>query len=209
MHAQAGIKGSKNTATSVVVEHILPQQNARSDNHTATIADPARFVIRTGFLFPQPRAVKAVPEMAQAEWMKELQLTLSGFNSTQVTMVTSNQAYRDVLLNWLLSAIVNAKISLESILVIAMDRPVHSLLKEKGLHSVLVTPEALLTPLVQGKGVFNQVMMTRLSIIRLLNYWGYDVNNYDTDAILLRNPQPVFESHSESDIIGTFGKFPC
>ena len=204
MPAQAGIKGSKNTATSVIAF----QKDSRTDNHPATTPDVERYVIRSEFLFPQPRAVKPVPEITRAEWMKDLQSTLSGFSSHQVTMVTSNQAYRDVLLNWLVSATVNAKIPPETILIIAMDRPVHSLLKEKGMQSVLVTPAALLTPAVAGRGVFNQVMMTRLSVIRLLNHWGYDVTNYDTDAILLRDPRPVFESHSESDIIGTFGKFP-
>ena len=190
------VDATESLGNSRIVQH---QQDARIDN---------RFAIRPGFHFPQPRAVKPLLEVAQAEWMKQLQTVLGGFNPHLITVVTSNQAYRDVLLNWLVSATVNANISLETILIIAMDRPVHSLLKDKGLLSVLVTPDALLTELVQGKGVFNQVMMTRLAIIRLLNHWGYDVTNYDTDAILLRDPRPVFESHSESDIIGTFGKFP-
>ncbi len=43
--------------------------------------------------------------------------------------------------------------------------------------------------------------------MRLLNYWGYDVANFDSDAILLKNPLPLFysEEYASSDVIGTFG----
>ena len=43
-------------------------------------------------------------------------------------------------------------------------------------------------------------------VYRLLNHWGYDVVNYDTDAILLRDMSPLL--HSGDDIVGTFGRFP-
>ena len=223
----AAYKGSKNLSADIsqqvtaavslgnsgIFQRSLQQQDSKVEpgvHHSSVAMTPSlgRFAIWPGFHFPQPRAVKPMTEVAWAEWMKDLQSTLGRFNTHQVTMVTSNQPYRDVLLNWLISATVNARLPLETILVISMDKPVHSLLKDRGLWSVLVTPDALLTQLAQGMGTFNQVMMTRLAIIRVLNHWGYDVANYDTDAILLRDPWPVFKSHSESDIIGTFGKFP-
>lgn len=109
--------------------------------------------------------------------------------------------------------------------MISMDMGLHSLLQERGIMSVLVRPQSLLTAAAVKEGSFPTVMMTRLSIIRfhllvrevaepltrcpfcrLLNHWGYDVFNFDTDAVLLRNPFPLLQSHE--DIIGTFGRFP-
>ena len=47
-----------------------------------------------------------------------------------------------------------------------------------------------------------------MTILRLINHYGYTVVNYDCDAILLKNPQPIFDGHKDADIIGTFGKGP-
>ena len=123
-------------------------------------------------------------------------------------MVTSNLPYKDVLLNWLISAVAKASIPLTSILVVAMDSPLHRLLQERGINSVLVTPDALLSRETQAMGTFTQVMMTRLALLRLLNHWGLDVAFYDTDAVLLKDPQPVLDRHRASGIVGVMGKFP-
>ena len=48
----------------------------------------------------------------------------------------------------------------------------------------------------------------RLTVVRLINHYGYDLVNYDSDAILLKNPQIYFEKHKHTDMIGTFGKGP-
>ncbi len=175
--------------------------------HVSTFP-PKTFRVRTPFHFPQPLAVQPLTQVLHSQWMEELRETVNSMQCDQITMVTSNLPYREVLLNWLVSAIVRAKIPLQSILVISMDEPVHRALKEKGVNSVLTTPASFLSGSVRSMGTFPQVMMTRLAIIRLLNHWGFHVVNYDTDAIILRNPQDVFDRLSESGVIGTFGKFP-
>ena len=50
--------------------------------------------------------------------------------------------------------------------------------------------------------------MMRLVVLRLLNYWGFDVIHYDIDAIILKDPQPLFEQFSNRDIIGSIGTHP-
>ena len=50
--------------------------------------------------------------------------------------------------------------------MIALDERLYSLLKEKGIVSVLVRPASLLTTNALREGVFPAVMMTRLAIIR-------------------------------------------
>ena len=45
--------------------------------------------------------------------------------------------------------------------------------------------------------------------MRFLNHWGYDVANYDVDAIVARNPEPLYyDTFKESGVIGSHGHFP-
>ena len=48
--------------------------------------------------------------------------------------------------------------------------------------------------------------MCRLALIRLLNHWGYNVVHYDADAVILKNPKPLFDKFQEYDIVGSWGK---
>ena len=190
------------------MDKAVPPINKATSREEIPSTTTDQFLIKAGFHFPQPRAIKPLQEVLHSDWLKDLRATLHTMTSKQLTMVTSNLQYRDVLLNWLISAVIRGKIPLENILVISMDESVHRILQPKGVKSVLVTPRSFLTEAVRGMGTFPEVMMTRLGIIRLLNHWGFDVINYDTDAILLRDPQPIFDRLSKSGIIGTFGKFP-
>jgi len=49
--------------------------------------------------------------------------------------------------------------------------------------------------------------VTRLTIIRLLNYWNYSVLLFDSDAIMLRDIQPLLYKFNSSDIITSAGTF--
>lgn len=55
---------------------------------------------------------------------------------------------------------------------------------------------------------YSYVWIIRMVVYRLINYFGYDVVSYDTDAIPLRNLQPVFDKYRDHDIIGSAGHFP-
>ena len=45
--------------------------------------------------------------------------------------------------------------------------------------------------------------------MRLLNHWGYDAANYDSDAIILKNPEVLFyEEFSDSHLVASRGRFP-
>ena len=45
--------------------------------------------------------------------------------------------------------------------------------------------------------------------MRFLNHWGYDVANYDVDAIVARNPEPLYyDTFKDSGVIGSHGNFP-
>lgn len=168
-----------------------------------------KFTIHQNFSFPQPRAVRPIEEITKMEWFHSLTRYLKTLPPTsQITLVTSNSLYLDILLNWLISATVRSGIPLSSILVISLDRRVHELLRRKCIASLYIPPEALVNPSASFQEPFEKVMMTRLTVIRILNHWGFDVANYDTDAIILKDPQPLYNELRGYDIVGSVGKYP-
>lgn len=128
--------------------------------------------------------------------------------SKRINMVTSNSIYQDVLLNWLISAAVRSQLPLQSILVISLSQSLHTKLVERKIPSVYIPYFSLLRRGINFTQDFEKVMMLRLAVMRLLNHWGFDVHNYDTDAVLLKDPQPLYDRFAESDIIGSVGKIP-
>ena len=131
-----------------------------------------------------------------------------------VLIVCSDITFRELLLNWLVSALVKQKQPPKNILVVTNGPKVCSFLQ---LHEVKV--ECLMVPINyllshdKSKKIdssqFNQLLVIRLSLMRVLNYMGYHVMNIDTDAIMLKNPIPILEQYGDSDIIGTYGgEFP-
>lgn len=53
-----------------------------------------------------------------------------------------------------------------------------------------------------------QIHIVRLTFFRLLNHWGYDVVMYDSDAVVLKNPQPLFDANQGVELVGSAGKGP-
>ena len=167
-----------------------------------------KFPFQTKFSFPQPLAVKRRERIAQEQWVQDLRLLLSNVKSRQVSLVTSNIQYMDILLNWLISATVRSGMPLGSIIVVSLDRSLHQLLQKKAIPSVYLPPFSLLNPNAYFSVPFERVMMIRLTVMRIINHFGFDVANYDTDAIILRDPQPLYASLAKCDIIGSVGKIP-
>ena len=167
-----------------------------------------RFPFQTKFSFPQPLAVKHREHIAQAQWVQDLRRLLSNVKSRQVSLVTSNIQYTDILLNWLISATVRSGVPLGSIIVVSLDRSLHQLLQKKAIPSLYLPPFSLLNPNAYFSVPFERVMMIRLTVMRIINHFGFDVANYDTDAIILRDPRPLYVSLAKYDIIGSVGKIP-
>ena len=162
------------------------------------------------FSLPCPRNVyKPVSEVMQAEWVHPLLKILNRFSkrSKQVTLVLANHAYQDVLLNWLISAVVVAKPPIKNILVVALDKQLYELLQKRQVPSIFVPSFSILSTKHSFSRNFETVMMIRLGFMRLINRLGFDCAMYDIDAVILKNPQPLYEK-DKSDIIGSRGGFP-
>ena len=188
-----------------------PQSMTLTDDISSTSVsimsdDPPQLSFSDTFHFPHPRASEVADIIGKYCWIQELQSTLKDWKQKrQVIMVASNSAYQEVLLNWLISAAL--VVPLNQILVIALDEPVWRLVHNRGFQSVLVPPSSLIQR-SRYITLFGEIMLTRLSIMRLLNHWGFDVAMIDTDALLLKDPWPLFERYPDSSIVASQGKFP-
>ncbi len=168
----------------------------------------SQFEIKQPFHFPQPQFSRPDWELLQSDWVAMLKEFLSRVNGKQVSMVTSTQEHQDVLVNWLISAYVVASPPLENVLVLSLGETLHQLLVRRSIDSLLVTPDMVIHPNAGIDAPFSQVHIVRLTVLRLLAHYGFSVVNYDCDAIVLKNPQILFEKFRDADIIGTFGKGP-
>ena len=124
----------------------------------------------------------------------------------QVTIVVSNTNYTLSLLNWLVAAQIKTSPPLENVITVSLDETLQALLERKGITSVYVNPETVVSGEMQTKA--SHIWITRCAVYRLLNHWGYDAMAYDTDATVIKNLQPILEAHSDSDIVASAGSYP-
>lgn len=166
------------------------------------------FTVHYPLSFAHSEAVRPLPEVLSAPWVERLQAFLSSLDSKQVNIVVADSKFLPNVINWLISALIKAIPPLENILVIALDRDLHTFLHNKGLVSLYVDPHTVIQPRAPLHTNFSHIWITRCTIFRLLNHWGYDVITYDTDAVVLKNLQPLFDEHRSSDVIGSSGTYP-
>ena len=165
------------------------------------------FTVAKDFTFPHPQVFKPVNVVLACRWVRELKQYLSSVDPTQpVTVTVASYDFAANLLNWLISAQVMTSPPLENILVISFDNALHKMLVRRRIPSVCVPYISVLRN-PKSLGV-HKVWMTRLAVIRLISHWGFDVQQFDTDAIILRNPQPVFDLFSGFDVVGSRAKLP-
>ena len=161
------------------------------------------------FHMPCPKVYHAVTELVVALWMKPLLRVLSSFEGKQVTLVIANNAYRDVLVNWLISARIVSRPPIDNILVVCLDHTLYRLLQSRDIPSILAPFSTVLNSKYRFRRFFELIMMMRLGFMRLINRLGYDCAMYDIDAIILKNPQPLYDNHwRDRDIVGSRGELP-
>ena len=160
------------------------------------------------FHMPCPKVYQPVANIVMSPWMKPLLRVLSSFEGKQVTLVIANNAYRDVLLNWLISAKIISKPPIQNVLVVALDSTLYRLLQSKDIPSILAPFSTVLNRKHRFRRFFELIMMMRLGFMRLINRLGYDCAMYDIDAIILKNPQPLYDKWGGVDIVGSRGELP-
>ena len=147
-------------------------------------------------------------------WVQELHQMLLNANSTrspQVNIVVTDRNGIEMLLNWLVAALVRLKEPLHNVIVLGLDAEVCEVLHPHNVSCIHSDPGTFIR---QNTGFlhFSRAFLapqTRLLAARLINYWGYSFASYDTDALILKNPQSLYDSHREVNLIaGAAGHWP-
>ena len=146
------------------------------------------------------------PIRMDTKWVCDLYHEVKQMQSKQLTLLICSKSYLEVLVNWLAQAVLHAHYPADGILIIAFDSFTHHVMHHKGIHSVFISVDAVFNSKVNG--IANRIWMTRLTVIRLLNHWNYNVLAFDTDALMLKNVQPLLDKFSTSDIVASSGTFP-
>ena len=164
------------------------------------------FSIRKGFNFPHPKVFLSTQKIVNANWVHQLKNYLRSIHPARsLTITVATKSFIPNLLNWLIAAYRLTEPPIEHVLVLAFDKAVFSLLSSRKVPCVYIPYKSVLKKLKKG---VSTIWMTRLAVIRLLNHWGYDVLQLDTDAVPLKNPHLVFDGYSEYDLVGARGVLP-
>ena len=156
--------------------------------------------------FPFEKFVRS--DVLKAPWVTSLKHLLKRYSGKQINIVTCDAKFQTSLLNWLISALVRAEPPLDVVVVLSFDKKLQELLESRGIPSVYVDRLTVMLLKAKMKTKNSHIWVIRNTVYRLINYWGYDIAMYDTDAIVMTNPQSVFDAHGDSDIIGSAGTYP-
>ena len=154
---------------------------------------------------PYAAHLKSVHDIQHALWTTQLYVFLKSLKhsvSPHVNMVFGDSHHLDLVLNWIVAAHLRLNPPLHNIMVLSVDQPLCDFLASKKLQvtCIAVPSESILASTLNT--TYEQGIKSRLVVLRVINFWGYDVASYDSDAILLRNPQPLIDSHPNVQVLG-------
>ncbi len=157
---------------------------------------------------------KSLESIVKQSWFQELKTFLTHSNPNHpIVIVSGDLDFKKVVVNWLIAATVRQDPPIINILVTTYSPPFCDFLNSKKYPcKCLVVPPETLTDKSMYHHItwlinFYKMLIARVVVIRMISYWGYDVANFDSDAIILKNPIPLYYSkeYADNDIIGTFG----
>ena len=163
--------------------------------------------VRSPISFPFGQMVKSLDYILHTNWVDSVQTYVSQITEKQIIIVSATEGSLENLLNWLSAVKLNTQISFVNILILAMDRSVHKSLDDRDILSILLD-DNLFKPSVLFQTSASPVVIKRCTVARLLNHLGYDVIMFDLDAVILKDPRPLFQSFNGSDIIGSRSRYP-
>ena len=162
--------------------------------------------------FLRNKVMRSTDEILSAPWIAELRHMLDTMSSQRgtgkqtVSIVFADLSYLESVLNWLIAARVRLDPPLANTIVFCLSEPLYKILHARDIPAIYIDPETVTNT---NQILFKYtVWMVRFIVYRLLNYLGHNIVSYDADAIVLRNPQKLFEEHQYSDVISSAGKFP-
>ena len=191
--------------TQLYYEDQHTNQFTRSDE---SFKEGSKMAVSPSLTLPFPSSTIPAMKLLQQGWVDELRHILSEIprESPPIHIVAGNYAYCELLLNWLIAAKVKVTPPLSNIIVLSIDKALYDLLNKRNITCLFADRKTYLSENIQQN--FRSILILRLTVIRLLNYWGYDTANIDADAIILKNPEPLYEEYKESDMVAGRGTYP-
>lgn len=179
------------------------QPNGCGSPFNSPIGAAYDFLTRQPFTLPDDYS-RSLKEILAQDWVCDLQRFLKNVNEEKhiVNMIAANSNFTDPLLNWLIAALLRLEEPMVDVIVISLDRGLHDLLISRGIPSLLVTPELMMRTedFPEVYHMHNGFYQARMMVMRLINHWGYDAANYDTDAVMLKNPQTIYDAPENADV---------
>lgn len=148
-----------------------------------------------------------LPLTMTTDWVRDLHGAVKQLTGRQVTLLISDRNYLAVLVNWLAHSILYVSQPIKSILIISFDTFTHLTLRRKGFQSIYIPSDHIMKSM-NFTNRLAHLWVTRLTVMRLLNYWNYSVLVFDSDAIMLKNIQPLLDRFNNSDIVSSAGIYP-
>lgn len=179
----------------------------KTDLVPAILPTPNGAAIPLNFL--HATLVRSTAEIFENAWMVPFQKLLTKVNShNQISIIFATSSYTESVLNWLIAAKIVAKPPVSNVIVICLSKNIFDILSSNDIPSLFVLPETVIDPNAEMTTEYMHVWIIRCVFYRLINYLGYDVVSFDSDAIVFKNPQVLFNQHEDSDIIGSAGTAP-
>ena len=166
-------------------------------------------------LMPNSKYLIKREELQNKEWVIKLHNYLSALDksvSPQVNTVFGDYNHSRLVLNWITAAVNVIQPPLHNVLVLSLDNLLCDLLANRTLPvaCVAVAKNTIfnINILNNIKNTWTKGMMVRQVILRVINYWGYDVASYDSDAVLLKNPQVLYDERPHIHLFSSAGTYP-
>ena len=162
---------------------------------------------------PFPTHIKNREELQKTECVLVLYqflLSVSKSVSPHVNMVFGDSEHAHLVLNWIIAALLRLEPPLHNVVVISLDRRLCDTLtaKKLPLTCIVVSVESIFVWSIDQQIDWRRRMMVRQPVLRLITYWGYDVAAYDSDAVLLHNPQPLYDERPHVSLFAASEAFP-
>ncbi|CAH1786049.1 unnamed protein product, partial [Owenia fusiformis] len=121
-----------------------------------------------------------------------------------ISSLIVTRSYMDQLLNWLIAARLRLKPPISPILLYTPDYSIAKFFKDRQFDCVYLNTSDILKEHLYIN--LRQIWYLRIMVWKTINFIGFDVLNFDADALPLKNPFPLLKSPKvlSSDVVGAF-----
>ncbi|XP_065893028.1 uncharacterized protein [Dysidea avara] len=156
--------------------------------------------ITTGLIFPYSSLTFPPNIMLRSQWAVDFKAKLDAAKlDKQVVFLMIKYDNFPSLINWLGHTRHHATSMLENLIIVSLDDKSHYTLLRKGIFSALVQVREVVKSLPSSEDDYSHAeMITRFTLLRILNYWGYDVIQMDSDVIFRKDIQPILDHFNDT-----------